>query len=65
MGPDGYLLLGLILIGLILVFLVRYADRAISERRPGWVSPSEDRGIHCPNSVGPKGEAGQPGREEK
>jgi len=64
MGFGGYILLGVIGLGLILVFLIRYADRAISEDRPGWTSPSEDRGIRCSNAVGHKGEAGPPGREE-
>lgn len=64
MDSGWQVLLAAIGIGLILVLLVRYAERAISEGRPGWTSPPEDHGIRCPNAIGHKGDEGQPGREE-
>lgn len=67
MSTGGVLLLSVVGLILLLIFAVRYADRAIREKRPGWVSPPEPdptKGLCCPNAAGHKGEEGQPGREE-
>lgn len=43
--------------------ILRYADRAIRERRPGWAPQTKGEGIYCPGAVGEKGEPGPPGQE--
>lgn len=66
MTPFLYSLLVAIGVALLLTFVLKYADRAIRERRPGWVDPlAPDEGVRCPHATGHKGDSGAVGEEKK
>lgn len=63
MSPIWYFLLAFLGVGLLLAFSLRYAERAIREKRPGWTEPPSEAGVRCPHAVGHKGDPGPPGQE--
>lgn len=48
---------------LVMGLVVRYAERAIAQRRPGWFWEDDEAGVRCPHATGHKGDRGEAGQE--